>query len=547
VARNEQFMLATIEMALHLHKTESLLEENKQFLHDVFNSIQDGIIVLDKELTIIRVNEIMRDWYTGGGHPEGKKCFEVFKNQSSPCEHCPALSSFLSGRTTIGPEVALSGLSVSWVEVFCYPMKDSRTGTITGVVEHLRDISKRRETEKQLNQSYLRSRWLNAIAKHVLTGWDMREIIEYTVNLISGHFPDYRVSYSIIDTEGRFKILFSAGPSRIQNLTGKEISIADPEQYFDLLQEKQPIVISTKQENNRLKPFRDLLAGADTRSVIIAPLVHSEEELGILSFESTVQQAWSTHETATLRELANYLALALKNETVQEKLKESEKQYRELSGHLQKAREEQNAHIAREIHDDLGQSLTALKMNISILEKDIGKQGGQVDHDSVHQTVSDMKEILDSTVTKVRELSKELRPSVLDTSNIIEALEWQTQEFTNYSGIPVRFRNETEGFELNKDQSLAVFRIVQEALTNIARHSRADWGEVIVEEENSSVMIKIHDNGVGFSIDEQEIQSSFGIINMRERASFCGGVLSIGSNEGAGTTVALRIPFERSV
>lgn len=546
VPKNEQFLLATIEMALHLHRTESLLEKNKQFLHDVFNSIQDGIIVLDRDLTIVQVNEIMQQWCSEYIRPEGKKCYEVFHKQRVVCNRCPARASMSSGKTERGFELQLPGLSVAWVEVFCYPMRDSRSGEIIGVVEHLRDISKRRKTEEQLSQSYLRSRWLNVIAKHVLTGWDIQEIIDYAVRLIHQYFPEHRVSYATIDTEGHFHCLCSLGPSRMPDITGKKADISGNIRLPMLLKEQQSIVISSSLESDIWKRLRQILSNEESESLIAVPLLHSEEQIGLLSFEAMVSHEWSEHETETLKEVAHYLSLALKNEIVQEKLKESEQQYRELSGHLQKAREEQNAHIAREIHDDLGQSLTALKMNISLLEQDLDGTVVSRNADSIRQTVQDMKEILNTTVTKVRELSKELRPSVLDTSSIIEALEWQTQEFFNYSGIPVRFVNRIGDIELDNDQSLAVFRIVQEALTNVARHARATAAEVEVGKTDGWINVTVRDDGLGFLPDEKMIQGSFGIMSMQERASFCGGSLYIDRGESGGTTLTVHIPISRS-
>lgn len=230
--------------------------------------------------------------------------------------------------------------------------------------------------------------------------------------------------------------------------------------------------------------------------------------------------------------------MAFKLKHAERELTESESRYRELSGHLQSLREEQNAYIAREIHDDLGQALTALKMNLSLIRKDVE------DKPEVISTIEEMRMILDMTVKKVRELSKELRPDVLDTSTIVEALEWQAGEFQKYSGVPVIFDAPERDFELSKEQSLAVFRIVQEALTNCARHARASKVFLTVEKENNDLAVDIRDNGVGFKTSSDNHLHSFGIMSMQERAFSCNGTVTIESGPESGTTVALRIPLE---
>jgi PAS domain S-box-containing protein len=227
---------------------------------------------------------------------------------------------------------------------------------------------------------------------------------------------------------------------------------------------------------------------------------------------------------------------------VEQELREGERRYRELSIHLQHVREEQLARLSREIHDDLGQSLTALRMNLTVLERDIARVVAEQQRERINTTMEDVKSILMGTVQKTRELVKELRPTVLDTSGLLEALEWQVEEFRRFSGIDVRLHRGSEELELTGDRALAVFRIVQESLTNTARHSNASRVSVSVELDEEELRIDISDNGCGF--DTEEANSSFGLLGMRERANFCGGSLSISSTGEGGTRVSLKIPQE---
>jgi PAS domain S-box-containing protein len=219
-------------------------------------------------------------------------------------------------------------------------------------------------------------------------------------------------------------------------------------------------------------------------------------------------------------------------------LEESQQQYRELSIHLQNVREEQNALIAREIHDDLGQSLTALKMHLSLLEKHMDK----ANDNNAQELMTDMKSILDDTVYRVRKLSRDLWPSQLDISGIIEALEVQVAEFRQYSGIEVVFAPPVQDISLPKDRSLAVYRIVQEALTNVVRHANATRVTIDVYVEAGQLHVILKDNGKGIKIRKSDKNLTFGILSMKERAAMFKGSLTLSSSTGRGTILHLKMP-----
>lgn len=219
------------------------------------------------------------------------------------------------------------------------------------------------------------------------------------------------------------------------------------------------------------------------------------------------------------------------------KLVEREQMFRDLSDHITRAGEEQNAFIAREIHDDLGQSISALKMNLTMLER-------SGDPQEIQSITAEMRTTLDSTALKVRALIHELRPPVLDTSGIIDALRWHTGEFSRAFGVVTRFDSDDPPIELSETCSLAVFRIVQESLTNAARHGSP--AKIVVtaglSADETNLVVTVRDNGRGFAADSTTNRRSFGLLNMRERAERCGGVLRIVSAPGAGTTVTLSVP-----
>lgn len=219
------------------------------------------------------------------------------------------------------------------------------------------------------------------------------------------------------------------------------------------------------------------------------------------------------------------------------KLIERERMFRDLSAHLHHIKEEQNAFLAREIHDDLGQSIAALKINLTMLERAVSRS-------EMDPVISDMRSILDSTVTKTRALIHELRPPVLDTNGIIEALRWHVEDVRKQFGIAVEFKPKIEELELGPEKSLAVFRIVQEALTNVARHSGADRVWVVVRSNSRSFLVTVTDNGKGFAQPAAETtKPGFGILSMTERAERLGGRFRIHTYPGHGTRVTLVMPY----
>ncbi len=225
-------------------------------------------------------------------------------------------------------------------------------------------------------------------------------------------------------------------------------------------------------------------------------------------------------------------------------LQRSEQMYRELSNHLQHIREEEKESIAREIHDDLGQSLTALKMNLIMMDKYLPNLEGCKNEEEISTITADMKSILEKTSKRVRFLAQKLHPPILDTHDVFEAIEWHIQEFQDQFGIPIEYHNTCRTVHLEKEKTLALFRIVQEALTNSVRHGNPEKIDVFAEESCNSLTITITDDGCGFEPKKHDFSKSYGLFGMHERAKQCGCSLSIESEPGTGTTVVVHVPQE---
>ena len=215
---------------------------------------------------------------------------------------------------------------------------------------------------------------------------------------------------------------------------------------------------------------------------------------------------------------------------------------RALSAKLQSAREEEGTRIARELHDELGSALTSLNWGLEEVDKRLSA-GDQVDVSALREKIETMTTLVDSTIDTVRRISSELRPSVLDDLGLVEAIEWQAQQFQAQTGIIYQSDCSVEDINLNREQSTALFRIFQEALTNILRHAEATRFASSLKQEANDLVLIISDNGKGIAANEMSRPQSLGLLGMRERAHLVGGEINITGAEGQGTVITVRVPM----
>ncbi len=229
---------------------------------------------------------------------------------------------------------------------------------------------------------------------------------------------------------------------------------------------------------------------------------------------------------------------------VEEELKSSREQLRELAAHIEAIREEERTRIAREIHDELGQALTGLKMDLSWLEKRIAEARRGIALETLQKKIDSMKVLIDATVQSVRKISTELRPGILDDLGLMPAIEWQASEFQSRTGIRCVFSAKVpDDLPLDEKRSSAIFRIFQEILTNIARHANASRVDICLKKTTDHLVLDVKDNGRGFTETESYNLKSLGILGMRERTLLLGGEFSVEGIPYGGTTVTVRIPL----
>lgn len=223
---------------------------------------------------------------------------------------------------------------------------------------------------------------------------------------------------------------------------------------------------------------------------------------------------------------------------IAEELQQSYKDIRELASHLQNIREEERIQIARDIHDELGQQLTGLKMDVSWLSSKLKEKDGAMD-----EKIKGMTELLDEAVRSVRRISANLRPSILDDLGLEAALEWQSQEVQKRFGIKINFNSEFPEIELPEGVATGLFRVYQEALTNAVRHANAHTIDSRLSLSANKIILEINDDGKGMDLKAATTKKSFGLLGIKERVFVMNGKYEIKSEPGKGTFLSVAVPL----
>jgi PAS domain S-box-containing protein len=226
----------------------------------------------------------------------------------------------------------------------------------------------------------------------------------------------------------------------------------------------------------------------------------------------------------------------------EEKLEAVNEQLRALTARIVSVREEERTNLSREIHDELGSSLTGLKMDLMLIKRNIHENSDTQTISYIMENISSMSRLIDSTIVMIRKIVTELRPEILDELGLIEAIRWYAGEFQKRTEVSVQLTIFPKNFIMGKKQTTELFRIFQEILTNISRHAKASKVMVFLKKEKHQCTLRIKDNGIGIKDEDIARKNSFGLMGMRERTSLMNGILKIRGKAGEGTTITIEIP-----
>ncbi len=343
------------------------------------------------------------------------------------------------------------------------------------------------------------------------------------------------------ESEAKYRYLFNNNPALIMiwdldNFKILEVNERVNELYgFTKEEFKGMTILDYRQEadHQKIKAFAERILNTD------APMLRATWQHVKKNGETMFMDIESHRIVYDNRNAILSLAKDITDQVIAKRqLKETYDDVRRLNAHLQTIREEERMFMAREIHDELGQQLTALKMDTYWLSRKIA-----VEENAQHEKLKQMVELIDGTVKTIRRISSDLRPGVLDDLGLVAAIEWQSNEFEKRTGIKIHFSSSRTELELDNKKATGVFRIYQETLTNVMRHAQATSLTTSLFKNEEFLFLTVRDNGKGFDTQDKTNKKTLGLMGMSERAIMFGGSLTIESSPGKGTLVSLKMPI----
>ena len=464
-------------------KDDEAIRESEKHLQTIFDTAQAGIFVIDeKDHTVVDINSAAVKLI---GAPKDKIVGSVCHEYICPAERgkCPISN---LGQAIDNSERILLNIDGKKIPI----LKTVTTATIKGrkcLIESFVDISNLKRIEKSLRLSEEKYRTVIDLTTQGFYLVDSNQ----RISEVNNAFCDL-IDFNREEIIGRRLTEFVTDKSR--NLMNLEI-------------EKNPIA-----SHRRFDVVLEKKDGEEIYTILNSAIIYSKsgQENGGFGFFDNIT-----------------------------KRKSAEEALRKLSSRLQTLQEEERTNIAREIHDELGQNLTGMKMDLAWLKSKVPDNHNL----PVYNKFDSLEKLVNQTINDVRRISSELRPSILDDLGLIAAIEWHIKEYVQRTEIHCKLHLPDDDSWIDTKRSTALFRMLQESLTNVARHSEATEVSIKLTKETNKLILDISDNGLG--IDEEIIfnHKSLGLLGMRERANIWGGTVTISGKMDIGTFIHVEIPY----
>jgi PAS domain S-box-containing protein len=442
--------------------------------------------------------------------------------------------------------------ALRWFDTIKTPIRDAE-GEVTGTAGISRDITGRKQAEdalSRLNRLYaVRSKTNQAIVRIGERGQLMRRVCQIAVK--SGGLG---VAWIGLFEGKEARVLRPhaciAGALHARRNVMRKFDVpGDP----DLAKFEQPgvrhWVCNNASVAKRLSSHAQRAHQLGFSSFAVFQLRQDAVPVGVFVLYAEEREFFTKDIVQLLQAISSDVSFALNSmvqaqqrRVIEQELIESRAQLRELSAYLQSVREEERTRIARELHDELGQSLTAIRIGLDVIDTQQKMQGEQW-----LENIQSLRKMASSTIESVQRIAADLRPLILDELGLTAAIEWLLESFSEHAGILGEAILPPEPLDFDRETSTAIFRIVQESLTNIGRHSQASTVLVSLKKEGEALVLKVTDNGKGIAQEHQSREKSLGLVGMRERAYMLGGKLTIQSRTGFGTSIEVQIPGRASL
>lgn len=540
---DEKHILSTIETARIRHQFEKKLDENRKWLNAILTCIGDAVIACDEAGRIQFVNIVAEKLARiSGAEAIGKKIEEVIKvldeSTLNPREirELEEESEIQSYRDFEGLLRAYDGTIVP-IRLHFNPIKDEEKNK-RGVVYAFNDITSQRAALNEIKHQAGRAEALARVAEKLNSSLEIKDVLDMVCT----------VTNQVLNTSFTLVFLYDSRSSSYVEMARETVhelrhaSDDRPRISFD-----REILMKYLPADKTIFTMPDLSTWGDPqysqimrelqiKSLAVAALTRNQDITGILVCGSIGKERnFSQDDLELLKGLAHQVTAAIANAKLFEQIKNSREQQRKLAKGLLEVQELERRHLARELHDDLGQVLTGLQFMLETSKRQAPPvQQKQIDE--IQKSVGDV-------ISKVREMSINLRPAMLDDAGLIPTLNWHFERYKKQTGISVRFRQERLTEHMPPDVEISTYRIIQEALTNTARHAQVEEVEVSLAVQDNVLEIIVSDQGRGFDPNLIFEARTTGLGGMRERAVLLGGNLAIQSIPNQGTKILAVIPI----
>lgn len=405
------------------------------------------------------------------------------------------------------------------------------------VLDRIHLLVERQEQTVMLQHYADRLQGLYEIEQAILTAQSPAEIGQAALNRLQQQLPCRRSSIALFDFERNESIIFvslSDGETAIR--PGMRFPLSAD--WLNQLKTGQVRVANDALALANCPPVVSLLIAEGMRAYLNAPLIAQGELIGALNLAADSPDVFNAAEVEIVSEVATSLAVALQQAHLLEAEQVARRQLRSLTQQLVTAQEEERRRLSRELHDEAGQALTSLKMSLELLQVDM-----PAGLDSFRQRLERLISLTDTTLEQIRLLAQALRPPALDAVGLSPTLDSLCRNFAQNTNLVVDYSGDNLP-QLPEAIKITLYRVLQETLTNIARHARANRVEVILQNEGSAISLMVSDDGQGFQVPVGTNQPDrLGLIGMQERLALLGGQLQIESNPGQGLCLLARVPY----
>ena len=370
----------------------------------------------------------------------------------------------------------------------------------------------------------------------------VRNVADFAYRLVNA-----QLIYVVVPDNDEFRMVAMAGHKKRDTslLLSAHTSLSRLEHHplNWVARQKKPVIVADIQNEALPDSWRAEAQYQGWRAMIAAPLLAFNQLVGVLVAYAPAPNFFKANDAATLMSLASQAAVAIRNAQLFTELEAQHEALHQVSLRLVNAQEEERRRISRELHDELGQALTALKINLDVARRALPPHAPPKLTQSVHEaSILAMR-----TLESARNLSLELHPAILDDLGLVSALRWEVDRYEQRTGQVVYFKADLADVVLRAELEITIYRIITEALTNVARHAQAAHISVQLQVENGQAVIMVEDDGVGFDalgwFNSPAERQSLGLIGMRERAGLLGGQFEVISKPGCGTKIHAQLPI----